>query len=362
MIKYYVIIKESNGTTVAILNDFYTLDYQIRVDGQVSALRMHVSTAYLSLFNIMKKDYRVQIWRSVNNLTPRLDGKTEFFITKWETTRDYIIVTASSIQELLSRRIVAYPANTLNYTAFAGGNAGNIMKSIVRSNFTSAINSARDGVETFADISTYLRVGSDVSDGVFMAKFASRQNVLDVINDIASTSYEQGIYIVGLVTSDGNTFLFDTYTSFGVVRTIPMSELIGNIDNVVLTYDLSNQKSFVVAAGQGIEDARLITTAFAQIRAGMSVFNRNESYIENSQITSTTSLAALARQEIQAKRGIQYIQCDLVITPQFIRGIQYNVGDTLIINFNNQQFVMRLDLVEVSIQNNTIKERASFRI
>lgn len=361
MIKVYVVIKDSSGSTVAIINDFNTLNYQLRVDGQVGAFRLEVGTTYASLFNVKKKDYRVQVWRYINNMSPVLDGKTEFLITKWETTRDYIIISGYSIQELLSRRIVAYPANLSTYSTWTG-NAGNIMKAIVRTNFTSSIISLRDGSDAYADISAYLSVAGDINDGVSMTKSASRQNVLDVINDIASTSYEQGTWIAGLITSNGISLLFDTYTSFGIVRTLPMSELIGNIDNVVLTYDLSEQISFVVAGGQGIEQARLIATAFNEVRATQSVFNRIESFIENTQINNSNSLTTLARQELQTKRGIQYIECDLTITPSFIRGIHYNIGDTLIINFNNQQFTMRLDVVQVSIQNGIIQERASFRI
>jgi len=361
MIKYYAIIKDSVGSSVAMINDFYTLNYQLRVDGQIGAFSMQVSTKYIALFNVNKKDYRVQIWRSINNMTPVLDGKTEFLITKWEITRDYIIVVGNSVQELLSRRIIAYPANQSTYSVWTG-NAGDIMKRIVRTNFTSAILASRDGNDAYADISAYLSVAGDYGDGVLMTKSASRQNVLDVINDIASTSYEQGTWIAGIITSNGSTFLFDTYTTFGIVRTLPMSELIGNIDNVVLTYDLSGQKSFVVAAGQGVEQARVIATAFAETRATASVLNRIETFIENGQISNVNALTTLARQELQYARGIQYIQCNLTITPTFIRGIHYNIGDTLIINFNNQQFTMRLDVVEISIQNNVLQERASFRI
>lgn len=363
MIKVHVVIKTSAGDAIAFISDFKLLNYQLRTDGKVGAFTMEIGIKYASIFTVANKDYRVQVWRSINNMPAVLDGKVaEYFVEKWEMIADSILISGNSIQSLLSRRIIAYPANVLNYSRFVGY-AGDIMKAIVNTNFSSGIISGRDGSDDYANISSYLSIGPNYNDGITLSIGCSRRNVLDTLTDLTNASYEDGIWIAGVITSDGNSFMFDTYeTQFGITRSAPFSEIVGNIDNVQLTYDLSNQKTFVVAAGKGIEQARLLTTAANTTLMQTSVFNRSEIFYENTQVESVAYLRSLAIQELRANQGVQQINCDIVITNNYLRGLQYDVGDALTIFFNNRKYILRLDAVEVSIQNGKISEKGSFRV
>lgn len=363
MITYQIFLADATGKRVALINEFYQLEYTIRLDGGIGTMAIVVPKYLKNLFNESNKDYRIQIWRSVNRLPFVLDGRTEFLCMSFETDDNTVRITGESVQSLLKRRIVAYPANIANYSIFTGY-TGDIMKTIVRTNFGSDINaSIRDGNEIGADISSYMSVASNAGDGITNSIACSRRNVYDVVMDLAQSSWESGIYCVGLVTSNGSTLLFDTYTNqVGSFKQIVLSPDIGTIQNPQIGMNLIDEKTFVVAAGAGAESARVIATAFNQTRLQTSVLNRVESFYENTQVKSVGYLNYLAQSNVKASRGIRSLSANVVQTNQVIRGIQYNLGDYLPIYFDNAYYVMRLDIVEVSISGGQYSERIQLRI
>lgn len=363
MISYQVVVKDSAGNTVDVINQYYQLSYAARLDGGIGAFSMTLPKQYAQLFNENKKDYRVQIWRSVNGRPLQLDGRTEFLTSNFTTDDNTVTVTGESIQALLKRRIVAYPAGIAGLSTFTGF-TGDIMKEIIRTNFGSSINaSLRDGSELNANISQYLTIAANKADGVSQSIGCSRRNVFDVINDLSQSSWESGIYIVGLITSDGNALTFDTYANqVGAVKRIVLSAESGSAQNFTININRTDEVTFAVAGGAGIEQARIIQTAFDQTRMNTSVFNRMESFAENTQIKNATTLAYLANATVKVNRGITSISCDVVQTSSVYRGIQYNLGDYLPVWFDGKYYVMRLDIVEVSISGGQYTERIQLRI
>jgi hypothetical protein len=51
----------------------------------------------------------------------------------------------------------------------------------------------------------------------------------------------------------------------------------------------------------------------------------------------------------------------LVPTPGFARGLHFDMGDLLTVQYNGTSLSMRLDVVEVSLQNGQWIEKASLR-
>lgn len=363
MITTQVILKDAQGDIVDIVNQYYQLEYSIRLDGGIAAFSMILPKYWQSEFNSNKKDYRVQIWRSVNGLPLKLEGKTEFLCTKFSTDDNTVTVTGESIQSLLKRRIVAYPAGITGLSQFTGF-TGNIMKEIIRTNFGSSINSSlRDGNELNADISQYLTIASNKGDGVSQSIGCSRQNVFDTITNLAQSSWESGQYIVGLITSDGTNLVFDTYSNqAGTSKQIVLSSDTGSAQNFQIERNRTDEITFAVAGGAGVEQARIISTAFDRTRINTSVFNRVETFAENTQIKSQTMLSYLANATVKANRGITSISCDIVQNKYVLRGISYDVGDYLPVYFDGTYYVMRLDIVTVSISNGQYSERIQLRI
>lgn len=363
MISTQVIVKDSAGNIVDVITQYYQLDYNARLDGGIGAFSMTLPKYYETIFNSNKKDYRIQIWRSVNNMPLKLEGKTEYLCTNFTVDDNIVRVTGESIQSLLKRRIIAYPAAIAGLSLFSGF-TGDIMKEIMRTNFGSSINaSLRDGVEYNADISQYLTIASNKSDGANQSIGCSRRNVFDTITDLAQSSWESGKYCVGIITSDGTNLSFDTYANqVGTQKEIVLSSDTGSAQNFQIERNRSEEMTFVVAGGAGTEQARIISTAYDSVRMNQSVFNRAETFYENTQVKTSSYLSYLARSVLKSNRGVTSVSCDIVQNKYVIRGLSYDLGDYLPVWFDGKYYVMRLDIVEVSISGGQYSERIQLRI
>jgi hypothetical protein len=363
MITYTLRYSTSAGSLIGFINDFESCHYVIRGDGGIGALELVVSVAHIDWFNPQNVDYRLTVWRSINNQQALLEGSTEFLTVGWKITNQTITVTALTLQSLLQRRIVAYFAGLADYSKFTTKYAGNIMKALVRTNCTSAFAANRDGVDTYVPMAN-LTVNGDANDGVQLSIGCSRNNLLDTITMISQSSIQSGTWIIGQITSNGDTWLFDTYPQFfGQDRRGQSVLSLGNcnVEQVELTYDRTKEYTTAIAAGAGIESARIIGTNFsAEVTA--SPYNRKEMFYTNPQLTTQAQVDAAALTLTRANRATFSFSAALIQTPQFVRGVDYNVGDILTVEFNGTQYTTRLDIVDVSISNSGVVERAELRL
>lgn len=363
MINYTVRIANSGGAILGFISDFETCRYIIRGDGQVGVCELTVSKTYSSWFNPANVDYRLTVWRSINNQQALLEGATEFLTMAWKITDDKITVTALSLQSILSRRIVAYHAGLANFSTFKNVFAGNLIKILVRTNLTSGFTAVRDGVDTYVPIDNLTVVGN-ANDGVVLSYGCSRNNVLQAITAVSQASTQAGTWLIGQVTSNGTNWTFDTYPQFfGQDRrgqsVLSLSNR--NIEQVELTYDRTQEYTTVIAAGAGSEKARFIGTGFsAEVTA--SPYNRKEVFYSNPQLKKQSEVDTAANNLLRAYRATFAFAATLIQTPQFMRGVDYNVGDILTVEFNNAQYITRLDMVDVTINASGITERADLRL
>lgn len=165
-VQYDIRLYTPDGTFLTSLNsiidaDGAGLDYVLRSDGDIGALTMIVPQGELdSYFNWQNVDYKIGVWRSINGAPYALDNDAMFFIRKFEYFRGYTRVTAFHALELLTRRLNAYRQmirpgtldassmlrnnwgpNQTNATDLENSNfkmtyAGNLMKGIVRQNYS----------------------------------------------------------------------------------------------------------------------------------------------------------------------------------------------------------------------------------
>jgi hypothetical protein len=364
MIKYTLRIATSDNAILAFIDDFSTLNYVLRGDGQISACELTVPIIYKTIFAPSNIDYRITIWRSINNQVEKLDGSTEFLTRKWLFTDTTITITAESIQSLLRRRINAYAANNTTYTKFVTKYAGNIMKDLVRFNLTSSYSTAlRDGNDDYVVVPN-LVVAGNMNDGIQMSISCSRDNVYETITKISQSSTTAGVWLIGQITSNGNTWTFETFPYFyGSNRTgqIMLSIANRNIENIELTYDRIAEQTAVITGGAGTDKARIIGSAFsAQITA--SVYNRTELFYSQPQAKSLAVANNWSDAVLRQSRAAFGFQADILQTPNFVRGIDYDVGDILSLSFLDTIYNVRLDVVSVSISNGSVKERAELRL
>ena len=363
MINYTVRLANNTGTVLGWLNDFESCRYVIRGDGGVGAMELVISTAHSDWFNPANVDYRLTVWRSINNQQALLEGVTEFLTVGWKITNTKITVTALSLQSLLQRRIIAYYAGLADYSKFTSKYAGNIMKVLVRTNCTSGFAANRDGVDTYVPMDN-LTVNGDANDGVQLSIGCSRNNLFDTITTIAQSSMQSGTWIVGQITSNGSAWMFDTYPQyFGQDRRGQSVLSLGNrnVEQVELTYDRTKEYTTAIAAGSGTEVARIIGTNFsAEVTA--SPYNRKEIFYTNPQLTKQAEVDAAALTLTRSNRATFSFSAALIQSPQFVRGVDYNVGDILTVEFNGTQYTTRLDVIDVSITGAGVVERAELRL
>ena len=363
MITYTLRYSTSAGSLIGFVNNFESCRYVIRGDGGVGAMELVVPIVLIDWFNPSNVDYRLTVWRSINNQQGLLEGATEFLTVGWKITDDRITVTALSLQSLLQRRIVAYYAGLDNYSKFTSVYAGNLMKILVRTNLTSGFAANRDGVDTYVAIDNLTVVGN-ANDGAVLTYSCSRNNVLQAITTASQASTQSGSWIVGQITSNGSAWTFDTYPQyFGQDRRGQSVLSLGNrnVEQVELTYDRTQEYTAVIAAGSGTEAARFIGTNFsAEVTA--SPYNRKEMFYSNPQLTSQAAVDTAAVNLTRANRATFSFSAALIQTPQFVRGVDYNVGDILTVNFNKTQYTTRLDVIDVTINASGVTERAELRL
>lgn len=316
------------------------------------------------------EDGRVGVWRAINGRAPYLDNGAIFQIRYLDFGPTSIFVRAYHANNILDRRIIAYPAGS-SYTTKAAAPADDQIKAFVDENMLSGIVGAdRDGVETYADVSAYLTKQANVSQGASIAKTAARRKLQDVLTDLAQASTTAGTYLTYEVYAPSeDTLQFRTYAvqrgvdrRAGTANPVILSQLRGNLINAHLVIDYTNAASFIVAGGQGEETERLIGTAFDAVRAGTSPFGRIERFRDAANVSTQAAVDDEADTQLRASRPLILFTGDLVETPALTRGIDFDLGDIVTAeSATGQQYDVRLDVVRETINSQGRRVSAGLR-
>lgn len=365
MITLQLRVATPDGTVLGFVTNYSNLKYVMRADGRIGACTFTVPLYMYDWFNPNNPDMRITIWRSVNLQPPILEGGTEFLTTLYELTTDFINVTAATIDDLLRRRIIAYPAGNATYAKFSAQPAGNVMKALVSQNMSSGVNTTlRDGNDTNVVISN-LTIAGNLNDGAIISISCSRNNLYDTLQTISQYSMQSGSWIIGKIDSNGTNWTFNTYqTSYGVNRTsqTPLSLNYGNIENIQYIYDYNSEYNYNIVGGSGTETARKIGTSVLTSSVIQTPYSRREYFYSNPQLRAQTEVDAYADYLTRALRPTYQFKCDLIQTPNYVRGVNYNLGDIVTVWFNNQYYYTRIDVIEVTVNENNISEKAELRL
>lgn len=280
------------------------------------------------------------------------DGSALWLIRRVKPTfsgRERLIeVTAVHANHLLKRRIVAYVAGSSQ--AQKTGAADDLMKAVVRENFTAPTDTTRTMSATYGIAS----VAADLSAGPSVSKAFSRQNVLKVLQDLADLAAAQGTYVGFEVRSVGGSLQFVTYTrqrgtdrrasSGNYLRVAPST---GAIQSSSLDYDWSDEITYCYALGQGIEASRAVGTAQNTTAEALSPIGRIEDTYQANNTSDTAILDDNAAQQLYTQRARVRYAAKAQDTPGFIYNRDYTWGDYLTITDFGQQFDCRVDPVRV---------------
>lgn len=342
------------------------LGYCLNV-GNVGALRLTLPATFDDTLLLL--DGRIGVWRSINGRPPQLDGETVFLIRTWEYTEETTTVTAYSANHLRTRRIIDYFAST-SYSLKAAAAAGNQIKAFVSQNMLSGIVGAdRQGVETQADISTYLSNQANLGDGQSIAMQCAWRNLDAVVRDICDASTFAGTYMAcDIVAPTETTLELRTYAgqrgedhTASSARPVILSPESGSLANCRLIIDRSEEVTFAVAGGGNTNTDRLIATQIDTTRIAESPFNRCEVFGDYNNITDQSVLQDLADALVRAGRPRIEFMADVVETDGATRGIHYNYGDKVTGAFRRRQYDCHLNVIEVAVGGGGQFSRAKIR-
>lgn len=353
------LLNQSGDQVLAVFDGFFGLDYARVVNG-VGALSIVVSSAYDGLIftgNDIVPDNRIEVRRRVGAGSFYLDTETQWFVRNAQKTLSdkgerLTTVQCQCANNLLHRRIVAYAAGSAE--AEKTDEADNILKAVVRENLGS--------LATDADrsIATYLSVQADLALAPSISKAFSRRKVIDVLQEVALSSYQAGTYLAfDIVAPTPTTLEFRTYINQrGIDHRWPISTApllfgpdFGNLTDVIRGYDHTEEVTYGYAGGQGIGTTRAMGTASDAVRIAQSPFGRIEKFSDARQTVSASVLADEADMIVKSGIPRNTFSARIVETPATIYGLQYGFGDYVTAVFEGESIDARIERVRVRVRN-----------
>ncbi len=372
MITYTPILYNPFGERRAVFATFTTLDYVLNcTPGGVGELALELSPTAVDP-SFLVQDARIGVWRSINGRAATLDGNALFLLQDVETSASGMTLAAMHANCLLHARTINYASDGV-FVQRVAAPADNQIKAFARENLGALINGAlRYGAETYADLSSYLSIAADLGLAPSIPVADVAQRYLDeVIRDLCQQSATAGTYLTAMVEAITPALLeLRTYTGQrGVDRSrssgqpLTLSEAKGSVENVKVKKSWRESASFIIAGGAGDGSGRAVATALDTARAGASPFGRRERFIESSDTADLAVLQQVANAELRRAREIITMEADLRESDTAMRGVQYDLGDILVVADarTRSEFDVRLDVVHVTVGNGQQRSQATLR-
>jgi hypothetical protein len=360
----YLMLRDPYGTTTNNTYPLFLMDYTrveyVVVENDIGGLFLTLPSYYSE--DVLRRDARLSIWRSVNGAPAYRVGEAVYFIRRAvQRLRDDGVwewyVTAYDAKHLLDRRIVAYASGS-SYAAKTAA-ADNLMKAIVRENLG---NLATDTARTLS--SSLFQVQADLSLAPTVDIYFSRRIVFETIRDIAQMSTQHDTtptylsFDVVAVTDD--LLEFRTYTTArGVDRRLSntinepvlLGPAFGTMENIDIDEDFTSEVTYAYAGGQGEGDARVIQSASDTTRIGYSAYNRIERFQDARQNASSASVQDAANTRLRQGKPHTMITGKVRQSNAALFGVHYDFGDLVTLGIGSQMRDCRLSSVRVSIYN-----------
>ena len=153
------------------------IDYVLSVGKASSFLITLPATENLDIF---QNDNRFRPYRSIHGRAPYNDNEACYLLRKKIITDSFFQFSGRYINEILSRRIVAYDSGSA--FTLKTDNVGDLIKQFARENIGSSIDPSRDTSVSSADLVTpgYLTIEADKGDGISTTREIARDKMLGI--------------------------------------------------------------------------------------------------------------------------------------------------------------------------------------
>lgn len=350
---YSVIISDPFGVRLCEANTFSSLTYTRKVNDWSTATIVLPGT--FDTANLLV-DGRLEIWRQVPGAPAYLDMETTWlmqtFRQVWGSKGERTIVVEADHPLCLLRE----PGRFVDsYSGSSGasktGTADDVIKAIVRE----CIGTSASGSRTLASL---IGVAGDVSQAASVSRSFAWRAVLNVLQDLAADSTQQGTYCAfDIVAPTPDGFEFRTYVGQrGVDHRFPgglMPVLLdpeaGSIGEASLEVDYRDEVTAAKAGGQGEGIARSTATAQDDARIAVSPFRWREQFMDFTSTGNTTVLTGVARAGVRMGRPRKRFSGRLLSTPDAQYGVHWGWGDFLTVQVDGELLDCRVDAVSVTV-------------
>lgn len=365
---YRVYLNSASGVRIVQV-PFVELGYTLAVNS-IGSLTLKVPSTFD--LTAVARDSQIEVWRSVDGDDAYLEADKRWFVRK--VTQELrangeriITLGAVCCNDLLRRREIAYDADT-TYTTKTGA-ADDLIKALARENLGTLVDSNRD-VQGAANISALLAIDSNVGQGATIAIAATRDNLLAACQKLAAASITAGAYIAFDITWNGATFVLRTYAgqrgtdhrSPSSLNPVILSPDFGNLSDVVVEDNYTEEATVIIAGGQGTGSSRSIATATDTVRVTASPFGHIERFVQANTTEDATTLADVADSALRSGRPRRNVAGRIQETNGVRYGVQWGWGDQVTVQIDEVSANARIDAVTVGVAGGVETIDAAIRI
>jgi len=350
MNRYQLILKNENGTSIDVLDGFTSLSYarSLNTTGNMSVVLPYYAT--------VQRDWRIEIWRSVDGLPMYLEGETYWIINKlrrtWERGKWTSTIEASDCLYLLDRILVAYTRDTVKADkTILNGNeepADDMIKTYALENFGVG---STDLVGVI-DRELPIAIEVDKSLGPTTEKQAGWQDLNRVFAELASNSKQDDtdLYYDIVYDPSGNTLTLRTFAGH---RGRDLSNLyfgpeFGNVaGSFAIETDWTKEFSRVYVGGDGVGSGR--TVQIVDFGDFPGEFGRVEYFLDERDIGATTVLQEEAYAEYYKLKAKTKAMGTTVDTPNLRYGRDYRYGDKVTIVANGEEIPAMIKSISITV-------------
>lgn len=358
---YQLILKDTTGTQVAIIDDYRSLQFQKIVnDSGFFTLILNENDPKRSLF---ERDGQLEIKRKIPGLT---NWYTEFECVILDFTsvifqngNAQFTVVGAGYNELLKRRVIAFQEETV-YSK-KNDNAETVMKEYVIENI-GADALVVNGRYYDGDV-TGFNVEVDTGAGAIWGGERSGKNLLSTLQEIANySSIDFNVVGTGAGTYEFRTYLNqlgDDRTTVGLNTTTGLNAAgnppqifnvnLGNVKELLFQQKSKDTANTIYVYGQNYGASRDLEIATDIADIALSPFGVREMMRGGGSQASAVELQYLADELLIStlpRTDISFIPLDIVSS---LYGVHYFFGDKVTIHFNGVDYDKRIVSVRVSV-------------
>lgn len=358
--RWEIWLSDQTGSRIRLLDE--TSGFACtKIRNGIGACTILLPPIYDNLFSL---DNILEFWHQPTGGNLRLFNA--YFVRRWKFEdkaggSEYTKLWGQDANYLLSGRIVAYDAGSAQ--ADMTDEYDDMMKAIV----TDALGADAGTGRILTSVGGGVTVAGDLSAAPSATKAFAWDNVLEALNDIAQASRQAGTPLffdmVPVYTSAGilswqfQTFVNQRGADRGTTSDNPayFGRAWGNLNSCYYEIDRTDELNYVYGRGQGEGGARLVGDASDSTRYGASIWNRREGYCNaaaggGGDSADTTSSAAEAR--LERYRPVLSAGGELLDTPQSRYGVDWDFGDTVVMDIRGKQFDADVIAVGFSMDEN----------